>query len=161
MRSGERTRLDSFQLRIMHASGIRGTLIVFLFLVYLCAFPTLAPPMLTWEFYIAAAITAVLTVWGLWIGANPYRCELQFVLYAGVLGLGMAVASHMSMYKIMYSIVHLHGSWFIWLAGSGNVLLIGFMAFYYDKAFHDGTYYRLEQGSKSPKGSKEPKDSSS
>lgn len=146
------TKEEAFQFRIMHAAQIRGTLVTLLFLLILSSFPTAASPTLTWEFYTAASISLAMTIWGVWIGINPYRYELQFTLYAGMLGLGMAAASHMSLYKIMHAIVGLQGSWFIPLAAIGNLILIGVMIYYHHKAFHNGAYYRSEKNGWGAKG---------
>lgn len=136
---------EQFHFRLIPAEQIRGGIVCFLFIMLIPALVTLAAPMMSVYFYAAAAVWAVMLLWGIGLSVNPYRSEVGFVLYLGIYGLALAVTCQLAILKMMYDMAGVDSMGYG--LSSIAVMLLLLVVFYilHFRALQQGTYQSMER----------------
>lgn len=136
---------ERFHFRLIPAEQIRGGIVCFLFILLIPALVTLASPIMSPYFYAACAIWAVMLIWGIGLGSNPYRSEVAFVLFMGVFGLALAFTCQIAVLKMMYDLAGLTGIGYGASSLGGMVLLFGVFYTLHFRTLQKGAYQSMER----------------
>lgn len=136
---------EQFHFRLIPAGQIRGGIVCFLFIMLIPALVTLAAPMMSLYFYVAAGLLATMLIWGAGLSLDPYRAEVGFVLYLGIYGLALAITCQAAILKMMYDMAGVDSAGY-GLSSIGIMLLL-LVVFYilHRRALQHRAYQSMER----------------